>query len=199
MKLAVATLRSASPYSQSRPKDAPKGERESHDDYEKRTWRNHLHVTPDGFVFIPAMVFKNCLAETAKFIGMQIRGKGKSTYTKHFEGGVQVNDNLVLPYRAEDIEYERLFLPSDGRRGSGSRVWKNYPVIPQWHGDVHFLILDETITEKVLAIHLRDAGRFVGIGRWRARNNGQYGRFIVEALAWGDYIPDDEELAAAAE
>lgn len=190
MKLAIAQLRSASPYSQSRPHDTPKLERERPDAYEERTWPNYLHTNDDGYVIIPAMALKNCLAECAKFMGTQIPGKGKSTYTKHFEAGIQVEDNVVLPYKATDIKAERLFLNSDGVRGSGKRVWKQYPVIPTWSAEVRFIILDETITEPVFCDMLRDAGRFIGIGRWRPRQNGMYGRFVVESVTWSDYLAD---------
>ena len=31
---------------------------------------------------------------------------------------------------------------------------------------------------------LREAGKFIGIGRFRPRNNGYYGRFDVESVDW---------------
>lgn len=184
MKTAIATLTSVSPYSQSRHHTTEKLPKESASDFEKRTWRERMHVNEDGFVFIPPMAFKNCLAEAAKFLQRQIPGKGKSTYTKHFEAGVLVVEPLVLPIKREDVQGEWLFLPSDGKRGSGSRVDKCYPLIASWSGDVTFMILDETITEDVFREHLEEAGKFIGIGRFRPRNNGYYGRFKVEAVKW---------------
>src|SRR5262245_66011200 len=85
MIIATAELEGISPYSQSKHHITPKKERELPKDYEERTWRERLHVNKDGYVFIPPMAFKNCIAEIAKFLGVQIPGKGKSTYTKHFE------------------------------------------------------------------------------------------------------------------
>jgi hypothetical protein len=184
MKTAVATLRGVSPYSQSRHYTTDKLEKESAKDYEARTWRDRLH-TDNGEVFIPPMSFKNCLSEAAKFLGIQIPGKGKSTYTKHFEAGVLVTDALKLGIKAEDVKGEWLFVPSDGIRGSGKRVDKCFPVIHQWGGDVEFHILDETITKDVFLNHLKQAGAFIGIGRFRPRNNGFYGRFAVDNVAWG--------------
>jgi hypothetical protein len=92
VKIATASLKSVSPYSQSRyySEAVPKLPKEGADDYERRTWRNRMHVGSDGQVFIPPMSFKNCIAEVAKYLGRQIPGKGKSTYTKHFEAGVLV-------------------------------------------------------------------------------------------------------------
>ncbi len=184
MKTAVATLKSVSTYSQSRHYTTEKLSKEIARDYEARTWRDRLHINDDGHVFIPPMAFKNCISEAAKFLGIQIPGKGKSTYTKHFEAGVLVVDAVVLPIKKEDVSGEWLFVPSDGKRGGGKRVEKCFPVIHEWSGDVTFYVMDETITEDVFEHHLREAGKFIGIGRFRPRNNGFYGRFRVEQIKW---------------
>lgn len=189
MKRAVCKLKSVSPYSQSKHysvEDVPKENKgkESSKDYEARTWRNRLHVNKDGNVFIPPMAFKNCVSEVAKYLGEQIPGKGKSTYTKHFEAGVLVVDALTLPVKAEDVKGQWLFVPSDGKRGGAKRVDKCFPVIHEWEGTVEFLILDEMITEDVFRKHLEEAGRFIGIGYFRPRNNGYWGRFSVENIKW---------------
>ena len=184
MKTAIATLKSVSPYSQSKHYTTGKLAKELPKDYEARTWRDRLHTTAAGEVFIPPMSFKNCLSEAARFLSVQIPGKGKSTYTKHFEAGVLVTDALHLGIKAGDVKGEWLFVPSDGIRGSGKRVDKCFPVIHEWGGDVTFHILDETITEDVFMNHLQQAGAFIGVGRFRPRNNGFYGRFKVEAVKW---------------
>jgi len=55
-------------------------------------------------------------------------------------------------------------------------------MVPTWEGDVIFYVLDDTITEKVFRYHLEQAGKFIGIGRFRPRKNGFYGRFEVVDL-----------------
>lgn len=187
MKTATAHLSSVSPYSQSRhvnKDEFPKLDKESANDYEKRSWRERLHVNKDGNVYIPPMAFKNCIGEAAKYLSIQIPGKGKATYTKHIEAGVLVVDPLVLPIKKEEAEGEWLFLPSDGVRGSGKRVDKCYPVIQKWAGSVQFLIFDDTVTQDVFEHILSEAGKFIGIGRFRPRNNGFYGRFNVDRVDW---------------
>lgn len=186
MKTVIATLKSTSPYSQSRHYDVPKLPKELPKDFEIRTWRNRLHTDNDGFVFIPPMAFKNCISEAAKYLGIQIPGKGKSTYTKHFEAGLLVTDPLRLPIKAADVEPNWLFLPSDGKRGSGKRVDKCMPIIREWQGDVTFYVMDETITEDVFTQHLTEAGKFIGIGTFRPRNNGYFGRFEVVQVRWNN-------------
>lgn len=185
MRTAVATLESVSPYSQSKHyTDPPKKEKESPKDYEARTWRERMHATADGRVFIPPMSFKNCIAEAAKFLSERIPGKGTATYTKHFEAGILVTEPLVLPILKKDVAGEWLFVPPDGKRGGSKRVDKCFPIIHEWSGKVEFLIFDETITEDVFRYHLEQAGKFIGIGRFRPRNNGFYGRFNVVNLEW---------------
>lgn len=179
MKKAIATLKSASPYSQSKFYQTEKLEKERPDAYEMRTWRDRLHINQDGLVFIPPMAFKNCISEAAKFLSIQIPGKGKATYTKHFEAGLLITEPLVLSIKKEDVPGEWFHVPSDGRRGGTKRVLKCFPVIHQWQGDIEIYVLDETITESILKQHLSEAGKFIGIGRFRPRNNGFYGRFEV--------------------
>lgn len=197
MKTVIASVEGISPYSQSRSYEADKLQGEGFEDYERRTWRQRLHVGPDGIVFIPPMAFKNALAETAKFLSLQVPGKGKSTYTKHFEAGILAVQPASLGIKAEDVECERLFVPADGRTGSGKRVHKYFPLIHEgWKTDFVFIVLDDTVLQSsaddpnktVFEQVLVRCGQFVGIGRFRPRNRGFYGRFAVKEFAIVDGI-----------
>lgn len=182
MKRFVADLESTSPYSQSRFYEVPKLEREQPADYEERTWRERLHVDKNGEVYIPPMAFKNCLSDAAKYMSVQIPGKGKATYTKHIEAGVIVVQRTPIGIHKEQVRGEWLHLPSDGKRGGSKRVKKCMPIIDEWKAAVEFLICDEIITKEVFERHIKAAGDFIGIGRFRPRNNGYYGRFIVNSV-----------------
>jgi len=188
MRTVIASLESKSPYSQSKEKDHafPRGLKETAQDYEARTWMERCHFDESGEIFIPPMAFKNCLSEAAKFLGQQIPGEGKKTYTKHFEAGILVLEGLKLGINKENMEGEWLFVPSDGRRGGGKRVWKCFPVVKNWAGMMTFYIIDDKITGDVFQYHLEQAGAFIGIGRFRPRNNGFYGRFAVKDIIWQD-------------
>jgi hypothetical protein len=193
LKIVTAQLRGISPYSQSKHYVVDKLQGESHDDYYRRTWRNHLHSNKDGEVFIPPGSFKNCLSEAAQFMSISVPGKGKATYTKNFEAGVLVIKPVMLGIQSDDVECEPLFLPSDGKRGGSKRVDKYYPCIVEWEPTVEFVIVDETVlqssvadkTKTVFEQVLTGAGRFIGIGRFRPRKNGWYGRFDVVSLKIG--------------
>jgi hypothetical protein len=185
IRIAKCVLASAGPYSQSRYVAEKRGDKETPNDFEGRTWRERMHVNEKGNVIIPGMAFKNCLSEAAKFLGRQIPGKGKQTFTKHFEAGVMVPKPSDLGIEAATVPGEELFVPADGRRGSGKRVMKTFPVIVKWKAEVEFIVFDDLLTEEVFEDHLREAGQFIGIGRFRPRNNGYYGRFDIVSIQWG--------------
>lgn len=187
MKRAVVSIKGMSPYSQSRYIKVEKKEKELASDFEARTWRERMHSDKAGNVIIPPMAFKNCLSEAAKFLQCQIPGKGKSTYTKHFEAGVLVNSPLTLSIKKNDVHGEWLFVPASGKRGDGKRVERCFPVIHDWGGDIEFFIIDDTITEEPFRYHIEQAGQLIGIGRFRPRNNGYYGRFKVIDVKFEDY------------
>ncbi len=182
MKKYEATIRSISPYSQSRYHEVPPLEKEGKDAYERRTWRHRMHTTESGEVFIQPMAFKNCLSEAAKFLSIQIPGKGKATYTKHFEAGVMVIQPMMLGIQAEDVPGEAHFVPADGVRGSGKRVTRVFGRIDRWSGTLEIFVSDETVTLPVLEQVLKEAGSLIGIGRFRPRNNGFFGRFSVDSI-----------------
>lgn len=180
----VAGLKSVSPYSQSRAIQSERKTGEAHDSFEERTWHERLHTDENGDVFIPPMAIKNCLSEVARFLSESVPGKGKATYTKHFEAGLLCTEPLKLNIKGKDVVGERLHVPSDGRRGGSTRVWKKFPLIQKWEADVEIIVLDPVLTSKPEKIreYLEHAGKFIGLGRFRPRNNGFYGRFSVETF-----------------
>ena len=186
MFIAKVTLESleGSPYSQSRYHATPKGKKEGANDYEERTWRNKCHVNGNGNVIIPPSVFKGCLQEAAKYLSIQIPGKGKATYTKHFEAGVAVARPMDLGVKPEDARGNWILANANGRPGPGSRVPRCFPTFDKWSGDVEFEIFDETVTEEVFLDHLKQAGIFIGIGQHRPRNRGYFGRFRFTKCSW---------------
>lgn len=190
MKTCTARLKSATPYSQSRSVQVDKLSKESADAFEQRTWREKAHYDGNGQIYVPAMAFKQAIDRAASMLGLQIKGRGKSTYTKHFLAGCIVENNVLLydhkgnPILKDKVDAERIYANADGKRGSGKRVWRTFPTIPQWMAEARFVIFDEVITNDIFEQHLREAGRYVGIGRFRAENGGLYGRFQVEGVEW---------------
>jgi len=186
MKIITVEIKGASPYSQSGAIQSTKETGEGAEAFEARTWRERMHVGADGLVFLPPMAIKNCLSEVAKYLGESVPNKGKATYTKHFEAGIMVAAEWRLTsggksIRAQDVKGETLFVPANGQRGSGKRVWRTFPVFPVWEAAGEIYLLDPVLIEKPEKVreYLEHAGKFIGIGRFRPRNNGYYGRFEV--------------------
>lgn len=185
-KTAIVTLHAVSPYSQSRAHETPKKEKETPDAYEQRTWREKAHFDDKGQVYIPPMSFKMALDAAAKYLSLQIPGKGKATYTKHFASGCLVMDPVFVGVAKDALLHDRIHANADGVRGSGKRVWRYFPRIDDWKADVEFHVYDDAITKDVFEKVLTEAGRFIGIGRFRPQNGGFYGRFSVEKIKWSE-------------
>ena len=198
MKIAIVQITGKTPYSQSANIDKlehPERPKESKDDYERRTWHHRMHVTSDGRVEIPSTAISGAVKAAARRLQIQVPGKGKTQYTKYFEAGIDVAGPLVLEVKAADVACDRLFVPSDGKPGGGKRVWRYFPRIDRWGGEVTFYILDDIITESVFGQVLRSAGLLVGLGRFRPENRGFYGRFTVDSIRW---IEDGESIIGSA-
>lgn len=184
MKKAICKLKSVSTYGQSKFHQTTKLNKELSADFEDRTWRERTHVDEKGFLFIPGTQFANSLREASKYLSLSVPGKGKSTYTKHFESGIMVLDNVPLPVKKEDVKSVTVFVPSDGRVGGGKRVIKHFPIVHNWSGVVTYHIIDDIITADIFEQVLRASGQLIGIGYFRPRNRGYYGRFEVESIEW---------------
>lgn len=186
MKVIKFSIEGVSPLSFSAPTQSPKNQGETPDAHEERVWRERMHVDQDGIVFVPPGMIKGCLQDAAKYLSETIPGKGTSKYTKHFEAGIMVASPLTLGIKAGDVQCDRRFVPSDGKPGGGKRVWKNFPIImPPWTCSGEILILDPVLEDKPIKVkeYLEYAGKLIGVGRFRPKNRGFYGRFKVVAFS----------------
>lgn len=190
MKEAICLLESAAVYSQNRAIRSTKEPRELDKDFEERTWKERCWVDETGHLFIPPMAFKSAIAAYAKYISEKIPGKRNATYTKHFVSGILINEGIGLTETLDTVQNEFLMVPSNGVSGSSSKVWKRFPIIPRWKGELRVYILDEIITESVFREHLIGAGLLIGIGRWRPERQGLNGRFSVKKVTWKDFSID---------
>jgi hypothetical protein len=157
----------------------PKTDRESADAHEARTWRNKLTTDEEGNGIIRGKAFHYCLCDAAKYLGLQVPGKGKRTYGKIFQSGTAIYDPLPLKVKPVDVEGVRVHVNADGVRGSGKRVFRTFPTVRAWGGKLTVHVLDDAITQEVLAQHFDIAGKFIGVGQYRPQNQGENGRFEV--------------------
>jgi hypothetical protein len=199
-RVVTALLVGIGPYSASRKYDdlVPRLEKENSDDYDKRTWREHANYDQKTReMFIPPMGLKLSIAEAAKRLSIKIPGKGKATYTKNILSGVIAAERIWLEAPSgdgkkpawgrvlmEDATMEGFLANSDGRRGSGSRVFRRFPVLHQWRATAELMLIDDEVPAEVFERCLREAGNLIGVGRFRPQNGGYFGRFTVQHVQW---------------
>jgi hypothetical protein len=182
---AEITIEGISTYSPGKVIASARKKQESADDHDERCWKERCTVGDDDIVCVPRMAFKLALESAAIFSGEKIVGKGNATYSKHFCQGVLAVEDIPLGIRLADVECEKLFVPSDGKRaimarGGSKRVMRRFPVIyPPWKAVVRLVVVDETITPEVMKKMCCDAGLYIGLGRFRPQVGGYNGRFKV--------------------
>lgn len=197
MNTSIATVKivGITPLSQSRQHDEPKLEGERPDDYDKRTWRSKLNTAErEGkqTVVIPAHGLHQAIASAAKYSKRQIPGQGKATWTAKFTAGITLLEDPALNIDPETVSAVTISANADGIRGSGKRVPRKFPVMPEWSATFDVIILDPIITKEVFSEMLQMAGMFIGIGRFRPEKGGTNGRFKIASIEWAD----NRQLAA---
>lgn len=159
-----------------------KSKKETHAKYEERIWREKCHTNGDGVIVIPGIAFKRSIETAARFLSVKIPGKGNATYTKHFKAGILVTDSLSIKVKKKDVECEKVFMDIGGKKGSAAML--SFPIVREWCGFLSYYIIDDTIGKEIFEQHLREAGDFIGVGRWRPENGGLFGRYSVEKIKW---------------
>lgn len=186
--LALCKLKSTAPMSMSKyNQHMPALENESADERDRRLAPEHCDFSADGHVVIYGLRFKLALDRATQMDGRKIKGRGNSTFTKHFMSGVIVDDpcEIVTDLTRDTVVCEPYLCGYAGiKGGKGPKVIRHYPVIPAWAGTIGFRILDPVITQDVFTDMLNIAGCRVGIGRWRPEVAGMKGRFRVEDIAF---------------
>lgn len=185
--VAVVSLKSLSPMTQSHGHDDPKLEGESPGDYDIRTWRSKLNTDREkSTVVIPAHGLHQSIAAAAKYSKRQIPGQGKATWTAKFTAGITLTESPKLNVDPKTVDSITISANADGVRGSGKRVPRRFPILYTWETTFEVLILDPIITKEVFKEMLELAGMFVGIGQFRPEKGGTNGRFVIAKLDWED-------------
>lgn len=186
MKTAIVTIKGVAPISFSKNVDIeefPRFDGEGHDDYDARIWKEKAHYEGDQVVVTGAQ-FKFALDATAKLLSIQ--KKGSSTWTKTFLTGIVCPDNMTIGSTREKLQFVRVHCSVNGIRGGTSRVWRHYPIIHQWGGDMMVYVVNDEIDEQIFVRHLEKVGAINGLGRYRPERGGNLGRFVIENIEWQD-------------
>ena len=160
----------------------PRAQGEDYEVFDERNWRERCHFDAKGEVFVPPMMMKRCIERAASMLSESVPGKGKATFTKHFLSGILIADPIYVGVHIDKVPSERLYMNADGKRGSGTRVWRRFPQIVAWKGHVIVHVLDPLLQDRPEKIieYAGHAGQFVGLGRFAPRVGGYYGRYVVK-------------------
>lgn len=178
------TIVSAAPMFFGQPVFEKKRTDETHEQFEERTWQAKVRRNESGQVYLQPFALKNALEAAGSRLNMKLTGK--ATYTKLFRQGVMINDDIMLvdksgkPITIEHVKPIPMFVPSDGKRGSGKRVMRIFPQLAAWSANVAIMTFDQRLTREVVRAHLEEAGKFIGFGSMRVENGGVAGRFGVQ-------------------
>lgn len=197
-------LRGTAPYSPGRFFQTEKPKKTDHDEFDENHWRERAHVNAKGNVVIPCQAFYLGLLCAVMQNGEKIKGRGNKTFGDAFKTGVffesddgaDGSDNALLtdtkgaPYHIDRVRCDKVLVPSNGEpsvfaKGASKRVPRRFPLIPAgWSVSLNVTILSPAITQDVFFSHVRDAGTFIGVGRFRPQSRGRYGRFVIERAEW---------------
>ena len=142
-----------------------------------------MHVL-DGSVVIPNMALKQSLDSAGSFMNLKIRGKGQQTWTKTLKTGMLIPNPLILGIDPKTVRGEWIMANSNGKRGSGTRVKRCFPLMDQWETTASILIFNDAITEDIFTRCLETSGKYIGLGRFRPENGGTFGRFEILKVDW---------------
>lgn len=163
----------------------PKGQM-SDDDYDAKYWRERAHYDDEDRLHLPPLAVQKAVIAAAKRSGERIGGGARGQgWTGKFESGLSTGGAMCLyadgkQLTVDDLKMKKLFVPADGKAGSGSRVHRRFPYLPMgWLAQGEIDILDPIIPPEKLEQFLGDAGLYVGIGLWRPEKRGLWGRFVV--------------------
>jgi len=179
MYRAIVTIKGMAPLSCSRQHWSEFKDGESHEDYERRTWREKANYDKDGFVFVPAMALKQAMDLAAKRLAIPDPNNKRANFTKYFVSDVICENNLSIGIHKNEMPEITINANVDGVRGSGKRIPRTFPQTQEWGGTTSFLIMEEKIKPEIFEKVLINAGRSIGVGQFRPEKGGLNGRFDI--------------------
>ncbi len=187
---ARVTLRSIAPYSQSKAIPAqPTNDARPPAEYELDMVWDRAHRDPaSGEFYIPGHSLKMAVDAAAKRLKLRYNpGRGRPLLAPRFLSGVLVHHNIMLGITKESpaVRIAQVLCYADSETRTGERTYRPFPEVVSWEAPVTFTVTDDAITEEDFAAALKFAGLAIGIGRFRAENGGDLGRFeIASAITW---------------
>ena len=186
MRVVTIKIEGLTPYSASNYLSEEKPKDETYDDYENRMWKKKAHVDENGIVFIPGTAFKLALDEVASLLNEQ--KKGMQTWGLQFAAGVVAVGDVSLGIHIDAVKAVEIFAHANGKRGPGTRVFRKFPIIMPWRGELEMRVFNDAIGQEKFEEYFTQAGILAGVGRGRpiTKSPAGNGRFKPVQFAWGN-------------
>lgn len=183
MRVATIKIKGLTPYSPSRALQSEKKQDETHDEFDRRIWKEHIHHDGNGNVVIPVTCIAPAFATSASYLGKtgELAKKGQATWAENIRCGLAISESPKIGKTVDEAVAERVYCHANGKRGPGTRVWRTFPIFHEWSATLVIHILDDSIPAEIFERVLEAVGLFNGFGRFRPQNGGYLGRFIVES------------------
>lgn len=156
---------------------------QSYEDFEMAIWKERSHIE-DGYVVLPAIAMMKAVSAAAKQKSEKKAGKGNATWTKHFERGILITENIRTNKKESELAQVGAYCNPQGDANGGKRVLKIFPTLKSWEAEFQVAVLDDEIPKEKLEEYIDCAGKFIGIGQNRPQNKGVHGRFEVVSCKW---------------
>jgi hypothetical protein len=188
MRTVTIQVKGLTPYSASRPTDLERQKSESHEDFDKRIWREKAHFDANGNVFIPGVCFKLALDEVAALLNEKIKGKGNQTYGKVISTGTVAMTDMFIGVKKDQLQPIMIYANLDGKRGGSTRGNRYFPIVTSWIGEVEFHIFNDELPAEIFERYFTQAGLLIGVGRGRPgmKSPAGNGRFQPVKFEWAE-------------
>lgn len=158
----------------------PKAGDEDGKTYEEREWKTKFHSREDGTLLVPSMGLRNSFAQGGKDEGI---GRGAA----RAKNLIRTATIPSVPYyeldkKVSDLRGEWRMMPSNPARDSGARVPKLLPMLDEWSVTGELQIVDERLTEDLMARCITRGGFTCGVGALRVEGGGVLGRYKLVSL-----------------
>lgn len=152
------------------------------------------HRDEDGFIVHPAPAILSLLEEA----GQQIK-VGRSTLKSLVSKSVRMNSEWLAFYNEDgtqmsDFEVHIQYVPNS----MGQKVKKIRPRFDVWVAKFEIVIRDDVVNPDVIQKALSDGGEWIGLGAFRIRQKGPFGRFAVTSWKEINVDPADRAVVSRA-
>ena len=131
-----------------------------------------LYIDADERIYTPSNHVEMALIEAGKKV--KVKGQGKATYSKLF-GSMVTIEEFELIHLKQKYEIFKMLVVIPSTKG---RVMRYRPMFKDWEFEFHINFEDEIPAEAIKEC-LEIAGKYVGIGDWRPKKKGKFGKFQV--------------------